>query len=496
MPTDLSYSLDELVEQVNHWCAAHRLAPANGQSAEELSTRTLRYYRTLGLLAAPSSGAGHGYGELHRLQLCAVRVLQAQGLPLRRIQALLYGRTEAELRKVLDKGVAAAPAREPGLALPEGEDWRVLPVDATAWLILREGRRLSALQLSPPARRPRRRICRRAAIPARNQARNEKRNEKEFMNPVPPRGLRPVPSDPFGLIAWLEETRVVLPLKAVDVTFNAAGDLAEVSLDQVFHQTAPRPLDVLYTFPLPAGAAVFRCELIVNDRVIAARVEEQERAREIARQMKAEGRRTGLVEMERDNLFTLSLGNVQPGDLVIVRFAWFQVLDHALDQKSLAIPFTPGLRYIPGRPLLRANRGAGAEDDTDQVSDASRISPPRIDQLHPDAALVSITGTIDPRFADAASVSSATHPVLVRETGEALHVTLPLEGHVPDPRFHRALEGTRHHRARPQAALLRRRRRAVRRRPPRRAPPPRRSPRRSPRSRRTTTTSSSTAPAA
>ncbi|HEY0256904.1 MAG TPA: VIT domain-containing protein, partial [Candidatus Methylacidiphilales bacterium] len=242
-------------------------------------------------------------------------------------------------------------------------------------------------------------------------------------------------SAPFGLIAWLEETRIVLPLKAVDVAFSVSGDLAEVSLDQIFHQTSSRPLDVVYTFPLPAGAAVFRCELIVNDRVIEARVEEKARARQIAHEMKQAGRRVGLVEMERENLFTLSLGNVQPGDLIVVRFAWFQELNHLQDAKSLAIPFTPGLRYIPGKPLLRGNRGKGIQDDTDQVPDASRISPPRIDELHPDAALVSLNGKLDAHFVAAGSLSSPTHPILVRDEKETALVTLPLEGHVPDRDF-------------------------------------------------------------
>jgi Ca-activated chloride channel homolog len=243
------------------------------------------------------------------------------------------------------------------------------------------------------------------------------------LKPLPPsrkKSLKPNhDGDAFGLIAWLEKTRIVLPLKAVDVTFDVRGDLAEVSLDQVFHQTANRPLDVLYTFPLPAEAAVFRCELIVNDRVIQARVEEQARAREIAKKMKEAGHRTSLVEMERDNLFTLSLGNVQPDDLIVVRFAWFQVLDHSQGTKSLLIPFTPGVRYIPGNPLLRSNRGKGTMDDTDQAPDASRISPPRIDQLHPDAALISLQGKLDACFIEKTSVSSATHPLALRDERRA-----------------------------------------------------------------------------
>lgn len=148
MTADASWTLDELVARVNDWCDEHRLAPANGQSAEQLSSRTLRYYRTMGLLAAPHSGGGRGYGELHELQLCSIRVLQAQGLPLRRIQSLLYGRSEADLRKVLAHGIAAAPANAWSPALNAAEDWRVVPLDPALWLILRQGRKIRPDQIA------------------------------------------------------------------------------------------------------------------------------------------------------------------------------------------------------------------------------------------------------------------------------------------------------------------------------------------------------------
>jgi len=106
-------------------------------------------------------------------------------------------------------------------------------------------------------------------------------------------------------------------------------------------------MDCLYSFPLPASAAVYRCEMHVNGRVLRARVEEQGRAREIAREQKAAGRRTALVEMERENLFTFSLGNLQPGDGVVIRFGYFETLTRLADWTSLRIPFCPGVRYIP-----------------------------------------------------------------------------------------------------------------------------------------------------
>jgi DNA-binding transcriptional MerR regulator len=142
-----AYSLEELVVAVNAWCETHNLTPANGQSAEQLSARTLRYYRTMGLLSAPVSGGGAGYGEIHRLQLLAVRVLQAQGLPLSRIQRLLYARSMADLHKILDKGVTEMPREKSWPQMAAAEDWRVTPIDDSIWLIARHGRSLTPEQL-------------------------------------------------------------------------------------------------------------------------------------------------------------------------------------------------------------------------------------------------------------------------------------------------------------------------------------------------------------
>jgi Ca-activated chloride channel family protein len=239
----------------------------------------------------------------------------------------------------------------------------------------------------------------------------------------------------FGLIAWLEQTQIHLPLKAIECRFEASGAAADVQIDQIFHQSAGRPLDVTYSFPLPSKAAAYRCEMIVNGRTIRAKVVEQATAREIARQKKAEGRRTALVEMERGNLFTLSLGNVQPDDIIVIRFAYVEELDAWKDELALQIPFNPSVRYVPGLPLLRVNSGRGAVDDTDQVPDASRVSPPRIGQMHRDAARISLSGRLDGCDVDLSSISSPTHPTAVRPTDNSFEIFLPINVAVPDRDF-------------------------------------------------------------
>ena len=247
--------------------------------------------------------------------------------------------------------------------------------------------------------------------------------------------MTPSTTSPFGLIAQLAKTRIHLPLTHIESRFQIMGDLASVQMDQVFEQTAREALDVTYTFPLPGGAAVHRCEMIVNGRTIRAVVMEEGEARRTVKQKKAAGHRTALVEMDRDNLFTLQLGNVMPGDRILIRFAYIERLDRLGMQLSLRIPFSPGVRYIPGKPLLRANRGLGTVDDTDQVPDASRLSPPRISGDHPDAATMYLHGTLDDREVDLRTLSSPTHPAILRSIAGQIDVELAGEEHLPDHDF-------------------------------------------------------------
>lgn len=237
----------------------------------------------------------------------------------------------------------------------------------------------------------------------------------------------------MGLMAWLEDTRVRLPLKGVEARFEVRGEFAAVELDQIYHQTTGRALDCTYTFPLPGDAAVHRCEFHVNGRVIAARVEEVGEARRLFAEKKAEGRRAGMVEAERDNLFTLSLANVQPGDLVVVRLAYVQSLERLGEQRRLRIPFCPGIRYIPGRPLSRPNAGGGTVDDTDQVPDASRLSPPRVDALHPDAAYLDVTGSVD--AGEITGLACASHSLATEIQGGLTHARLAAKDALPDQDF-------------------------------------------------------------
>ena len=137
------YSLEELAQSVQQWCADHDLQPANGQVAEAVSERTIRYYRTLGLLDAAPGAYLRSFTEKHRLQLLAIRIHQAQGFPLRRIHEQLYGKSEAELREFVRKaGRKIEQVAMPFEAVAPAEHWGVVPLTDDLLIVSRQGRSL------------------------------------------------------------------------------------------------------------------------------------------------------------------------------------------------------------------------------------------------------------------------------------------------------------------------------------------------------------------
>jgi DNA-binding transcriptional MerR regulator len=141
-----TFSLEALSDRINAWCEEHGIAPASGQAGEIVSERNIRYYRTLGLIDAPEDA---GYGEKHLLQLTAVRLLQAQGLPLRRIRELLYERSLPELREIRRRGLTEAQRATASIRVTiPGQDelWRTIPLDEDFLLVSRRGTPITSAQ--------------------------------------------------------------------------------------------------------------------------------------------------------------------------------------------------------------------------------------------------------------------------------------------------------------------------------------------------------------
>ena len=80
------------------------------------------------------------FSEKHRLQLLAIRLYQALGLPLRRIREELYGRNEADLRDLVRRGrPPSLPEAPVFLPEPVQESWGVMALSEDFMLVSRRG---------------------------------------------------------------------------------------------------------------------------------------------------------------------------------------------------------------------------------------------------------------------------------------------------------------------------------------------------------------------
>src|SRR4028118_1656611 len=163
--------------------------------------------------------------------------------------------------------------------------------------------------------------------------------------------------------------KLVFPLKHTEVLAKIAGNLSRVELTQTFENPFTEPLEAIYVFPLPDEAAVDDMEIKIGDRIIKGNIKKREEAQAIYEQAKQQGRTAGLLEQERDNIFTQSLANIKPGEQIDVTIRYTDSLKFEGGDYEFVFPMVVGPRYIPGTPIDRSG-------DTDQVPDASRINPP------------------------------------------------------------------------------------------------------------------------
>ncbi len=197
------------------------------------------------------------------------------------------------------------------------------------------------------------------------------------------------------------------------VALEVSGPVARVRLTQRFRNDRDGWVEGVYTFPLPAGAAVDELRMRYGTTVIEGEIREKAEAERRYREARDEGRRSVLVDRQRPNLFTTRLANVGPGETVAVEIAWQQTVDYDDGEYSLHLPLTLTPRYIPGR--RPDDRASG----TDPVPDAAAITPPFA--THSDGHRVTLEGVIDAGL-ELAAVTGRYHDLQVHREGRAWRI--------------------------------------------------------------------------
>ncbi|NEP39207.1 MAG: after-VIT domain-containing protein [Okeania sp. SIO2H7] len=230
-----------------------------------------------------------------------------------------------------------------------------------------------------------------------------------------------------GLYVFSSEEKLTFPLKHTEVQAKIAGNLSRVEVTQQFENPFTEPLEATYVFPLPDEAAVDEMEIKIGDRLIKGNIKKREEAKKIYQQAKQQGRTAGLLEQQRDNIFTKSLANIKPGEQIDVIIRYTDSLKFEGGDYEFVFPMVVGPRYIPGTPI----DGSG---DTDQVPDASQITPPIVPPATRSGHDIGMTVEIYcgmPIF----QVNSTSHQIQTSERREIVTVKLGNEDTIPNKDF-------------------------------------------------------------
>jgi Ca-activated chloride channel homolog len=221
------------------------------------------------------------------------------------------------------------------------------------------------------------------------------------------------------------------------------GLVVSMTLTQEFKNTSNDWVNGRYVFPLPEEATIDSLTLTNEERVLKGVVKEKQAAKAQFEQAKAAGKKAGLLEQNRPNLFAMSMANIAPQSTVKAEITWVQKVDYEGGVFSLSLPTTLTPRYIPGTSLQvklddmaeKATEEAsetishtvhqlqsGWAFNTDQVPDANEITPPQVEGVKQvDSHRIDIDITVNAGLA-LDKIASTSHAINVSQQGTSYRV--------------------------------------------------------------------------
>ena len=212
-----------------------------------------------------------------------------------------------------------------------------------------------------------------------------------------------------------------LILQKTQAEVEISGIVARVRLRQVFQNPYDERLETIYVFPMPENSAVDAYSFRIGEKVIKGVVKEKQQARDEYKKAREEGRKAGLLEQDRPNIFTQSLSNIPPKATIIANIEYVHTLKIDGANYLFSFPMVVAPRYIPGEQVNRGNVGRGWSNDTDQVPDASRITPHYIPPGMRSGHDVEITVKIDAGM-PIKKVTGVTHEISINKKSETVAV--------------------------------------------------------------------------
>lgn len=136
-----------------------------------------------------------------------------------------------------------------------------------------------------------------------------------------------------------------LPLKSTNVEVNISGVIAEVIITQQYKNKGTRAINARYIFPASTQAAVFGMKMIIGDKIIKAKIMEKKKAKVTFEKAKKIGKSASLLQQQRPNVFSMDVANIMPGDNILVKLSYTELLIPQNNKYEFIFPTLVGPRY-------------------------------------------------------------------------------------------------------------------------------------------------------
>jgi hypothetical protein len=152
-----------------------------------------------------------------------------------------------------------------------------------------------------------------------------------------------------------------IPLQGVKIDATLTDVCTRVTIIQHYRNLESHPVEAVYVFPLDETAAVCGFEAIIDDVHVVGKVTERDEAFATYDDALAAGHGAYLLDQERPDVFTASIGNIPPGKRVLIKITYVTELGFEGDALRFVLPTTVSPRYAPaedrtglGRPPAEA----------------------------------------------------------------------------------------------------------------------------------------------
>ncbi len=137
---------------------------------------------------------------------------------------------------------------------------------------------------------------------------------------------------------------VVIPLLGVDAVGSMVGLFLRMTIQQRYHNNTHDPLEVMYTFPLPAAAVLLQAEIHVRGVVYQSQVHAKPKASKKYTEAVAAGD-TAILVAQVDDLYSIQIGNVPAGEAVAIHITYGEMLVPNDGVVRVSLPTTIAPRY-------------------------------------------------------------------------------------------------------------------------------------------------------